>query len=119
MERKITRMRVSEFAQRNNMKILSGIGNIDGIISGVYAGDLLSWVMSHAKKGDAWITVHTHLNIVAVAVLTEVSCIIIPEDIKVEQATLDKADEQGVVILSTHLSTYAICCRAYESSLGR
>ena len=32
--------------------------------------------MSKAKKGNAWITVHTHVNVVAVALLAEVSCII-------------------------------------------
>jgi hypothetical protein len=31
--------------------------------------------------------------------LTDVACIIVPEDIKVEQDTLNKADKEGVVIL--------------------
>ncbi len=107
-------MKVEEFAQKNNMKILSGSGNCDKNITGVYIGDLLSWVMSHANKGDAWITVHTHLNVVAVALLTDVACIIVPEDIKVERDTLNKADKEGVVILSTGLSAYKICCKAHD-----
>ena len=49
---------------------------------GVYIGDLLSWVMAHGKAGMAWITVQTHMNVIAVASLMEMSAVIIPEDIQ-------------------------------------
>ncbi len=111
-------MVVKDFAEGNSMEILAGSKNIEkNNISGVCICDLLSWVMSHANRGDAWITVHTHLNIVAVAVLTEVSCIVIPEGIKVEQPTLNKADEEGIVIIGTDLSAYEICCKAYKCGI--
>ena len=35
-------------------------------ILGGYAGDLLSWVMGRAKEGDAWVTIMSNVNIVAV-----------------------------------------------------
>ena len=38
-------------------------------IGGVYIGDLLSWVMGRAKADDAWITIMTNINVVAVAAL--------------------------------------------------
>jgi hypothetical protein len=74
----------------------------------------LSWVMSHAEKGNAWITVLTNLNVVAVALLTEVSCIIVPENIKVEEPTIMKAQQEGIVILSTFKTTYEICCKSHD-----
>lgn len=107
-------MRVEEFAKKTGMKVLTGEKGLERDVSGVYACDLLSWVMSHADKGNLWITVHTHLNIVAVALLTEVACIIVPEGINVEEATLNKAIDEGVVILSSTMSTYEVCCKAYE-----
>lgn len=113
-------MKVQEFVDKLGMKVWAG--NNEGLakdIKGVYACDLLSWVMSHAKKDDAWITVHTNLNIAAVAVLTEVSCIIVPEDIVVEQDTIKRAESEGIVILGTGLSSYEICCRAYECGIGK
>ena len=57
-----------------------------------YTCDLLSWVMAHGAPGMAWVTVQTHLNVIAVAVLSEMACVILPESIEMEQESLDKAD---------------------------
>ncbi len=112
-------MNISDLALKLNAKIITGEHGLSGQINGIYCGDLLSWVMSHAGKDCAWITVHTHLNIVAVATLCELACIIIPEDIIVEEATVKRAASEGIPILSTPLSTYEICCIAYECGIGR
>jgi len=68
--------------------------------------------MSHAAKGDAWITVHTHVNIVAVALMADIPCIIIPEGIEVEEATIKKAVEEDIAILRTSKTAYQIACEA-------
>lgn len=81
---------------------------MDKDVSGIYYGDLLSWVMSHAKENEAWITVQTHVNIVAVASLLNLSGIIIPEGIKVDEETIEKANTMDVPIFSTQLNAYEI-----------
>lgn len=101
-------MKIYEFADLMQMKVLTDGKGLDRDVEGVYICDLLSWVMSHANKGDLWITVHTHLNIVAVALLVEMACIVIPEDLQVEEATIMKANEEGVVILSSGKTSYQI-----------
>lgn len=83
-------------------------------IDNIYICDLLSWVMSHAKKGDAWITVLTNVNVPAVALLAEVGCVIIPEDIQVEELTLRKAKENGIIIIGTQYSAFDICKKFIE-----
>lgn len=83
-------------------------------INNIYICDLLSWVMSHAKKGDAWITVLTNVNVPAVALLAEVGCVIIPEDIQVEELTLRKAKENGIIIIGTQYSAFDICKKFIE-----
>lgn len=112
-------MKVREFAEKAGMKVYTGDIGLDNELSGVYICDLLSWVMSHADKNNAWITVHTHLNIVAVALLTEVACIIVPEGISIEEPTIKKAAEEGIVILGSALGAYEIACKAYEMGIGR
>ncbi len=104
-------MKVSGIAAAIDACIFTGEQDAGGEVAGIYACDLLSWVMSHARKGDAWITVHTNVNIVAVAVLAEISCIIIPEGIKVEEPTLKRAQAEGIPILGTELTVYEICRR--------
>jgi hypothetical protein len=107
-------MKVNEFSEKLGLKVLTGKAGLDKDIAGMYVCDLLSWVMSHAEKGNAWITVLTNLNVVAVALLTEVSCIIVPENIKVEEPTIMKAQQEGIVILSTFKTTYEICCKSHD-----
>ncbi|GAE88228.1 DRTGG domain-containing protein [Acetivibrio straminisolvens] len=105
-------MKVREFAGQLNMEILTGENGLEKEIKGMYICDLLSWVMSHATKGDVWITVHTHVNIVAVAVMVDIPCIIIPEGIEVEEATIKKASEEDIAILRTSKTAYQIACEA-------
>ncbi|WBW95750.1 DRTGG domain-containing protein [Oceanirhabdus sp. W0125-5] len=81
----------------------------DKSIEGVYINDLLSYVMSHSKENDLWVTVQIHPNIVAVAELIGISVIVIPEGIEVEEVTIEKAKEKGIDILSTELDAYNIC----------
>ena len=110
-------MNAAELAARLNAKITTGNIGTNREIKGVYCCDLLSWVMSHADRGSAWITVHTHANIVAVAVLSELSCIIIPEGIEAEEATIKKAVQENIPILCTGLTAYEVCCIAHDCGI--
>lgn len=101
-------MKISELADILQFKILTDKKDLEKDVTGVYISDLLSWVMSHANKGDVWITVHIHLNIVAVALLVEMACILVPEGIQVEETTIKKANEEGIVILSSDKTAYQI-----------
>jgi len=112
---------LKEFAERIDAKLVNSRGGSSNssrpelpeniMVNGIYVGDLLSRVMSKASKGNAWVTVHTHLSIVAVAVFAGISCIVIPEGIEVEEATIKKASLEGIPILSTDLTAYEICVR--------
>lgn len=110
-------MIIKDLIDQHEFTVVSGEKLIDREIKGLYCCDLLSWVMSHGKQHDAWITVQTHINIVAVASLLDLSCIIIPEGIAVEQETVEKAMEENVIILSTPLDSYKIFCKMYELGL--
>ena len=96
------------------MEIVSNKVNLDKSVAGVYVCDLLSWVMSNANENDLWITVLTNINVVAVAMLTDVACVVIPESIEIESETITKAENEGVTILRSDMSAYEICIRAHE-----
>lgn len=110
---------IKNICERINAKVLAGAEQLEREISGVYICDLLSWVMSHAKKGDAWITVMSHANVVAVASLLDLGCIIVPEDIEMDADALKKADEEGIPVLSTSLNAYDIAVELNNMGLGK
>lgn len=107
-------MRVEGLAKKLGMEVLSCEDSLQEEVTGVYVCDLLSWVMSHAQRGNAWITIHTNLNTIAVALLTEVSCIILPENINAEEATIKKAREEGIVVLRSPMSAYELCYKIHD-----
>ena len=76
-----------------------------------YTCDLLSWVMAHGQEGMAWVTVQTHMNVIAVAALHDMACVIMPESIQMEKESLAKAAEEGICVLESPLSGYEICGR--------
>lgn len=73
--------------------------------------DLLSWMLVHGRKGMAWITVQTHLNVIAVAALKNMAAIILPEDLTMDETVLKKAGEEGILVLSTPLTAYEACAK--------
>lgn len=79
----------------------------DRPVTGGYCGDLLTWVMSNAPMDGAWLTIMSNVNVAAVAVLTDVSCIILTEGVKPDEPLLARAQSQGINLLGTALSTYA------------
>ncbi len=83
-------------------------------VDGVYIGDLLSIVMSKAKQNYAWITIQTHINIIAVAELLELACIIVVENMDVDKETLEKAKELNIPVFKTAESAYQVACRMME-----
>ena len=87
------------------------IADGDRKIEGGYAGDLLSWVMGRASEGDAWVTIMSNVNIVAVCTLADPACIVLSEGVKPDEETLRRAKEQGVNILSTPLDTFDACVK--------
>ena len=82
-----------------------------------YTCDLLSWVMAHGAAGMAWVTVQTHMNVIAVASLMEMAAVIIPEDIEMEGPSLEKAKDEEINVLQTPLTAYEICARLAAAGL--
>ena len=98
-------MTVKEIAEKAELKILS-MPVPDREVKGVYIGDLLSWVMGRAGEANAWITIMSNINVVAVASLADVSCVILSEGVTLEEDVLSAALNKGINILSTKLPSY-------------
>ncbi len=108
-------MRLDQIVDALQLNVLTCPINLNEIEpTGGYASDLLSCVMSGAQRGNLWVTLQSHLNIVAVAALLDLAAIIITEGAQPDAATLEKATQEGVILLSTPLPTYTVIGRLWE-----
>ncbi len=100
-------MTVKNLQEALNLKFLCGEEISHGReIDGCYCGDLLSWVMSRAEPGNVWLTVMGNVNSIGVAVLADISCIILTEDASLDDDALQRAIQQEVIILTTSKNAY-------------
>lgn len=82
-----------------------------------YVSDLLSCVMAGAPHSGIWVTLQAHINIVAVAALLELTAVIITEGAAPDQSTIDKANEENIILLSTLKPSYEIVGKLWELGL--
>lgn len=110
-------MIVAQLMNQLDLKLLAGQEGVSKKVTGFYTGDLLSWVMIKAEKGQAWITIQTNINVIAVAVLSDISCIIVAESAAVPDDTLQKSNEKHIPVLQTPLTAYqiAVQCAGLDS----
>lgn len=101
-------MTVKELSEKLSLKALVE-SDAQRNVNGCYAGDLLSWVMGRAEADNVWVTIMTNVNIVAVACLADVSCIIIAEKAEIDGEVIDRAREKGINIYTSEKTVYALC----------
>ncbi len=107
-------MTVRELTDKAHLRV-AAMPDGDRSIDGVYIGDLLSWVMGRASEGDAWITIMSNRNIVAVATLADTACVLLAEGVQPDEGVAELAEQKGVNLLLCDGSAYetALLLREY------
>lgn len=101
-------MTVAELVPALGLRVITGQSALQREVSGGYAADLLSCVMARARAGNVWVTLQAHANVVAVASLLGLAAVIVTEGLEPDQATRQKAEAEGVIMLSTPRTTFAV-----------
>ena len=101
-------MKLETLQQKLGARVLCGTA--EGEFDGVYAGDLLSRAMSRVEAGCAWVTIMANINVIAVANLTEPAVIILAENVTMQADVLAAAEENSVLVMTSPMSAYEICC---------
>lgn len=99
-------MTVQEIIERLNLEVVTA-ADLNRLITGGYASDLLSCVMAGAKAGNVWVTLQAHPNVVAVASLLDLAAVVITEGIAPDAETAAKAEQNGITLLKTPKPTFA------------
>lgn len=84
-------------------------GDPDREVTCGYCGDLLSWVMGRAPADSVWITVMSNLNVIAVASLADVACIVLAEGAVLDEDAKKRAELEGMNVYSSKYDLFSLC----------
>lgn len=107
-------MKLREIAERAELKFVSGESVADIEISGGFVSDMLSNVVGEANEGELWITIQTHVNILAVAMLKDLGAILIAQGEEPDSRLIEAAESKDMPILVSDLSAFELCGRLFE-----
>lgn len=99
-------MTVRELSERLGFAAAAGDGGADKEVRGCYIGDLMSLAMSKLSQGNVWLTIQSNINIVAISVLCENSCIILCDGQRPDAEAVDRANSEDIPLLISEKSTY-------------
>ncbi len=107
-------MRLKQISERLSLQPVNATEEmLSADVTGGYISDLLSDVMANAERGTLWITLQTHENIVAVAVLKELAGVVIVNGRRPSEEAVEKALQEGVPLFVTPLSGFEVAGRLY------
>ncbi len=86
-------------------------------LTGCYISDLLSDVLAHADPGTIWLTIQTHRNVVSVAATKDIAIILFTCGRKPSAEIIAEAEEEGIALLTTPLTTYEAAGKLWEAGL--
>lgn len=104
-------MQLNQLVDFLELKPLTQTIDAKKTVEGCYICDLLSHAIKQLKQGNIWLTVQTNPNVIAVAVLADVGCVIIPESISVSEAVIGLAEREHVAVFSSPMSSYEISAK--------
>lgn len=108
-------MNLQKVVEKTEARIITGEDETARECRGFYVSDLLSDVMGHAGEGQVWLTIQTHSNVVAVALLLNLAAVLFTAGAEPDAATIEKARTEGVVLLATPLPTFEAAGRLYQA----
>ena len=95
------------------LEIVTGETGLDKEVAGGYTSDLLSDVMGNSREGQVWITMQTHMNVIAVATLKDHAAVIFVSGNRPAPEVKEKAVAEGVTLLATRDEAFIISGKIY------
>ena len=111
-------MTVKELVDRQIFRDVNLGEELDREVTKVFCCDLLSIAMGKAPADGAWVTVMGNVNTIAVATLADVSCVIMAEEVSLDEVARARAKEQGVTVLATEEPVFEAALKVYQELHG-
>lgn len=107
-------MTVRELVEKMNLTVFCGQEKLDNEIKGGYVSDLLSDVMGFAQEGNVWVTLQTHKNVIAIASLKELACVVLVKGNQPDEDMLEQAKAEEIPVLGTSAQTFETAGTIYQ-----
>jgi len=107
-------MRLNEIIDKLDLKLLSGKEPLQTEVVRGYVSDLMSDVIAHGKEGDIWITYQTHVNVVAIAMMKNMTAVILIQGRELIPVAAEKAKKEGLPVFSSSESAFELVGRLYQ-----
>jgi len=108
---------LADLVEKLGLEVRSARGNLGIEVTGGYASDLLSDVIANSRKGNVWVTLQVHQNVVAVATMKDLAGIILVRGREPEEDTVQKAETENIPVMISRLPTFELVGRLYNLGL--
>lgn len=92
-------------------------GNGHRSLTRATVGDLLSFVMGNCPEEAVWVTIQTHVNVAAVAVLKDVPLIVIASGRQASPELAERCRREDIGLLESGLSSFDLSGKLFELGL--
>jgi len=99
---------LKEIIEKLGLEAVSSVRLTNRPVAGGYAADLLSCAMKSAKKDYLWVTLQSHLNVVAVASLLSLAGVIVTEGNRPDPETIARAEVEKIPLIVTPKTTFTV-----------
>lgn len=110
-------MKVRELVDRLGLEVITCREQLNQDVRGGYVSDMLSDVMANAPAGSVWLTMQSHPNVVAVAILRSLAAVVLVGGRKPQPETAEKAEEENLVLLGTKDQAFELAGKMYEAGI--
>ncbi len=111
-------MKVKNLLESKHFQLISDSSGIENEVSGIFSSDLLSHVMGFANEKNILITVLNNINVLGVASLLDLSCVIFSHNTIVKEAIISKTNELNIPLIRTKLSTSETVIALYKTGVN-
>ena len=98
-------------------KVLVGGDRMDGPVDTACGSDLMSDVLAFVKDKTVLITGLINPHVVRTSEMLDITCIVFARGKLPNQEMLEMAEENGITVLATEMTTYTACGELYIHGL--
>ncbi|RLE15363.1 serine kinase [Candidatus Aerophobetes bacterium] len=90
----------------------------DVVITGCHISDVMSESLANASEGNLWITQQNNQVVIALASLKKIPAILLVNGKEPVPEMVEKAKEEGIIVLVTSLSCFEVAGKLYQLGLS-